>query len=125
MPSVVQRFAAPRSKVAAFTYDLSTATGSQAVTGVGFKPRAIIFMGAVSSGVGAWGMVGNDLADGAVSSLVVDTFYPSGDAIIAVTVSGSLQQAVVASYDADGFTLTWTKTGAPTGTATLYALCFE
>ena len=34
------------------------------------------------------------------------------------TYNSAGQQAVLKQFDADGFTLTWTKTGSPTGTAT-------
>lgn len=39
--------------------------------------------------------------------------------------SGATQDAIVKSYDAGGFTLTWTKTGLPTGTGNLIFLCFR
>jgi hypothetical protein len=36
------------------------------------------------------------------------------------------QTAVVASYDSDGFTLTWTKHGSPSAaTLTVNAICYK
>ena len=35
------------------------------------------------------------------------------------------QTATLSSFDTDGFTLAWTKNGAPTGTVVYYALCFR
>jgi hypothetical protein len=32
---------------------------------------------------------------------------------------GNYQTCKVTSFDSDGFTVTWTKTGSPTGTATV------
>jgi len=41
-------------------------------------------------------------------------------------VAGAYQQVTsVVSYDTDGFTLTWGKTGSPTGTVTVAVLCLR
>jgi hypothetical protein len=42
-----------------------------------------------------------------------------------VAVATNNQTADIASYDSDGFTLSWTKTGSPTGTATVQIMCFR
>lgn len=36
---------------------------------------------------------------------------------------GNYQQGVINSFDADGFTIGWTKVGTPTGTCAINALC--
>lgn len=119
-----------QTKVGNFTYDVSTATGDLAITGVGFKPKAIILIGIGASATTdkiSWGM-----ADGALTektmveqtgpTYVVNTskifsFYHYGGA-------GNYVQGVLKTLDADGFTLTITKTGTPTGTAAFIYLAF-
>lgn len=114
-----------------FTRDLTTASGSQAVTGVGFKPSAILFR-AVVSGTTYWsyGMVdqnGNPSlmmqanAAGA-TNMVPSVSYCTG---IDQTDGAAFNLASVSSFNADGFTLAWTKSGSPTGIASLSALCFK
>lgn len=116
-----------RLSVVSFTRDLSTASGSQAVTGVGFLPRAIVFIGSNSAST-IWPTVGVIAAlsgsKGAISSF--SNGYTETNPLLPVvnTGGGNYQQGGISSYDADGFTISWTKNGTPTGTATFYALCF-
>lgn len=117
--------AALSSKLITSTRDMTAANGDVAYTGVGFTPTAIIAMA---------GAVGTDLAigvsDSALGEMGVNqdgagNSIASATAILTMGTSGTTQVAVVKSYDADGFTLTWTKAGSPTGTATLIFLCFR
>lgn len=39
-------------------------------------------------------------------------------------VAGARQLANIKTFDADGFTITWTKEGSPIGTENLVFLCF-
>ena len=41
------------------------------------------------------------------------------------TAATTYQGASITSWDADGFTLSWTKTSTPTGTAGLIFMCFR
>jgi hypothetical protein len=53
-------------------------------------------------------------------------FYAASVLMSMESSTGHVASAVIASYDADGFTLTWTKTsGSPTGTAGLMFLCYK
>lgn len=113
-----------RTKRISFTRDLSTATGSVAYTGAGFKPTAIII---ISGGNGATdytsvGLADSSLSAGSTSHFGAGVSYASSS-IVTVGVSGTNQQATVASFDSDGFTLSWTKNGSPTGTVQFYAIC--
>lgn len=116
------------SKLTSFTYDLSTASGSQPISGMGFQPSACIFIGATGQ-VSNFSLVDSGKTAGALAT--IGTFAtglnPSTNALqfITDTAASNVQSAVVASYDSGGFTLTWTKTGSPTGTATIKALCFR
>ena len=103
-------------KVGAFTRDVSAASGSVAYTGVGFSPRALLFSfsrpGSTSVG---WGYatpsnVGNTACYGA-NVWITDSTY----CMRAYTDAANAQAAAVASWDSDGFTLTWTKTGTLSG----------
>jgi hypothetical protein len=114
----------PLIKVGSFTRDISTASGTQAVTGVGFAPRVVIFLAMLPSVVGGMNL-GFDT--GASVFQLVDNGIIAADQYIQSAVNSILFQISGAAYyqgkitamDADGFTITWTKTGAPTGTATI------
>lgn len=108
-----------------FTRDLTAASGTQAVTGVGFLPKAVFLIGAVSGGVPP-ASVGIDTGNGNPSVIYnnhADTANAWGvnasNSIFIVAGASSRQNGVVTSLDADGFTITWTKVGSPTGTATI------
>ena len=117
-------------KVGSLTRDMTAVSGSVAYTGVGFKPKAIAFTGGVNAttdimiagfddgttrGATAFnpGSAGTGQINGSSS-----VFLPSAAA--------TSQMAVVTTFDTDGFTLTWTKTGSPSaGTATIYYLALR
>lgn len=105
------------------TRDLSAASGDVSYAGVGFKPHLIIFMGAVASTTKAcWGIateagqfsLDQDAPDG-VDWMITDLTQCIGF----IQAVGDLHVALLKSMDADGFTLTWAKSGAPTGSATI------
>lgn len=107
-------------KVGTFTYDSSTASGTQAITGVGFAPRAVVFLqgtnGASNVSVGiddgttAFG-IGDDNVDSATNWIVSTT-----QSLIGARTIGGSAQGHITTLGTDGFTITWTKTGSPTGT---------
>lgn len=107
-------------KVGSFTRDISLATGSQSVTGVGFTPRMLILFGTIDNGASSWGM-----ADGTSQGCIFRR--PTDGAIYQAAVVAQFQNNVtpdqayasLSSFDADGFTLSWTKQNSPTGTATI------
>jgi hypothetical protein len=110
------------------TRDMTAATGNQVITGVGFSPKAIIAINAVNGtsaysigmatalGAGGWGSTYKDAAGNVNTQGALIPYLE--------TATGAHQSASIASFDADGFTLSWAKTGAPTGTANLFFLCF-
>ncbi|MDP7366825.1 MAG: hypothetical protein QGH83_06160 [Candidatus Pacebacteria bacterium] len=102
--------------------DLSSVTGAQAYTGFGFTPKLLIFMGAVSGvETASWGMttggVGTDGGFGYNAGSSV--FNLDGSPLYAIIAGGNRNVAVWTSFDADGFTLTWSETGTMTGSMNL------
>jgi hypothetical protein len=104
-------------KVGTFNRDLAAASGDVAYSGVGFRPSAILFMfsKAGSTTVG-WGFatpaaVGNTACYGANVWASDQT-----NALRAYVDASNAQRMTIASWDADGFTATWTKDTSPTGT---------
>lgn len=117
------------SKVITATRDLAAAGAPSDVsyTGVEFTPTSIIAFGGISNAVPVFmGVVDsaktgkdNDTAFNGNSQPDANNFIRCNSA------SGAQQTAVVKSYDADGFTLTWTKSNSPTGTLTMFFLCLR
>jgi|WetSurMetagenome_2_1015567.scaffolds.fasta_scaffold1217985_1 hypothetical protein len=115
-------------KLKTFTYDLSTASGAQAVTGIGFKPRALIAYSTTSGKGTCFGMC--DSALGVSCAYGETSYFPNKSdttKLLHHVGNAGVDEAacVVASLDVDGFTLTWTKTGSITGTATIQVTCFK
>ena len=107
-------------KFGATTRDVATASGTQAITGVGFKPSMVIIQWAVNATADKAGTcytnattkanwhVQNGSLHYADSTYCIIAYYFAD--------SGKYYEGVVSSLDTDGFTMTWTRTGAPTGT---------
>lgn len=114
-------------KIGNFTRDVTTASGTQTVTGVGFTPRFVIFTSNLPGGA-VWS-VGFDSGSTRVITLgdVTGGSLPSVTAVsLCVGVDASnFQQAVVNSFTGDGFVVGWTKVGLPTGTATMGFYAFQ
>ncbi len=114
-------------KIGNFTRDLSVVSGTQAVTGVGFTPRFVIFTSNLGGGV-IWS-VGFDNN----SSTVMTIGDNSGGSLPSVTAasiavgvdSSNFQSGKLSAFGGDGFTITWTKVGTPTGTATMGFYAFQ
>lgn len=106
------------------THDIAV-EGAQAITGVGFQPAAVIAIATVPN-VGSRASWGFALASGAGASLTDNnavtgaSYQFNSDALIAIqTGSGVAATAALTSVGADGFTITWSKSGSPTGTASI------
>lgn len=114
------------STVIESTKNLADATGDTAYTGVGFRPSSIVAIAGVTSSYPmAIGFSDAATTVRSVGQYGANTFF-SGAYLLALASSGGNQNvATVKSYDTDGFTLTWTKSGSPTGTAGIFFLCFR
>jgi hypothetical protein len=117
-------------KIGQFTRDTSLASGTQAITGVGFEPRVVIFLGVLDAAAGQMSVGFDDVTNHhcimdytnvspnywlAQNNLSINLFQASG-----VAYTGKIQ-----SMDSDGFTILWTKTGAKTGTAYIFYLAIK
>ncbi len=109
-----------QAKVGTFSRDITTASGNQAVTGVGFTPIAILFFGVVG---GPSDETCHGFDDGSNGQCLSNENSVSGstwdDAAKSIQVNqgaGNIYSGDVGSFDADGFTIAWVKTATPTGT---------
>jgi hypothetical protein len=121
-----------KSKVITSTRDLTTASGSQALTGVGFQPTACMFWGVLSGSSSVYTSIfgASDSARGGgvtgVSATATFNTLGAGQVMyFADATGGNSQIATISSYDADGLTLSWTKNASPTGTAAFYVICLR
>jgi hypothetical protein len=117
----------PKKKMGTLTYDLSTASGTTAVTGLGFEPSIIHIMAAVDNTT----LKCSGYSDGTTNYVISDTHGTTAEThapltsfCIQLVVDGSnYVRGTIGSITHDGFTITWTKTGSPTGSAVvMYAL---
>lgn len=115
------------TKVGSFTRDTSTASGSQAITGVGFRPKAVVFL--ASQGAAKEMSVGFSDGSSHLSIFQQSTagnFSANAAAITLDETTGSAAYTgVINSLDSDGFTIGWTRSGTPTGTATVYYMALR
>ncbi|HAG50554.1 MAG TPA: hypothetical protein DCL42_04370 [Deltaproteobacteria bacterium] len=124
-----------RVKVGQFSRDMTTASGTQAVTGVGFQPKGIILVAnrknqpdlSIGFDDGSKGAV---LWDNRLDT-TADTYtnyHDSGShsgSIQIVQGSSNNYNGYISSFDTDGFTVTWTKNASPTGTLDVNYMAFE
>lgn len=122
-----------RFKVGTFTRVMSVASGDVAYTGVGFKPKAIVIFGYVSNGVVKNSTKG--FSDASTNSQILDYTTTGADSnttgspnviyLFDDAATLNVNAAIVKTFDTDGFTLTWAKSGTPTMTANLAYLAFR
>lgn len=115
------------SKIISTTRDMTAASGDVSYTGVGFTPTALICLSNVDAGTNTHsiGVADSALAEAHLGRLANGNNYTEALLLTAETSSNNYQTAVVKTFDADGFTLTWAKTNSPTGTLKLTFLCFR
>lgn len=117
-------------KIITFTRDTSAAGANVAYTGVGFKPTTLIGFAGIA-GTAKYSLFG--FADASTARAVADsaavsagTYDDTGALFYVVNSAGSnYTTAVISTFDADGFTLAWAKTGSPTGTINCYVLAMR
>ncbi len=105
-----------------FSWDIST-TGTQAITGVGFIPKGVIFMAAEASTFNfASGMADGTNQGGITDQSVfsADSYSPSTTILTVNPVSAKQATLSYTSNDSDGFTVTKAITSTPTGTVTVH-----
>lgn len=104
------------------TWDTST-IGVQTVTGTGFTPKSVQIMMNIDNTE----IISDGWTDGTTSACRfweanANTQQSSTSVIVAArTQTGVTEsQAIFTSFTSNGMTMTWTKTGAPSGTANLF-----
>jgi hypothetical protein len=110
-------------KLGSFTRDMAAVAGDVAYTGVGFKPVLVEFMTSFSQAHSVGWDDGTNAFYSATVGVGTGMEYISGGArsIFMTDNYGSTNVlAYIKTLDSDGFTLTWSKTGSPTGTFTVY-----
>ena len=116
--------------VGEFDVDRST-TGSQSVTGVGFTPK-VIFAKALLNTTDAGSSDGFAIGSASGSNKCHFDNYNGNDSswaydnyLYRIDTSGTseISRSRLLTFDADGFTITKTKTGSPTGTASVLYTC--
>jgi len=120
--------AALSSKTITLTRDMAAASGDVSYTGIGFVPTSIIFMASVSNLCISNGCVDSARAGQCIFSAQTASYLQSGQSGNAGLLVVSANYYItwnVASFNADGFTLTFTKVNLPTGTASIVAICFR
>lgn len=118
-----------KSKTVQFSRDLTAATGSVAYTGFGFQPTSCFATGQIAASTTQYTTIFS-MADSARTAIAVflnttTSINSTAFLVASDATTTNFQIATIASYDADGFTLSWTKTAAPTGTFTFFVLCYR
>ncbi len=91
------------------------ASGSVAYTGAGMKPRALFAFGSQGGSVNVSFFGFCDAALNQACLFDGTNLFYNGANLMMIGVSAARQEALVTSLDSDGFTIAWTKTGAPGG----------
>lgn len=112
--STILKSTTTRFKVGSITRDQTAANGAVATTGVGFQPKAIILFWGNDAGVNR----GVGISDGtnhfASSTATNNTIRTQTTYVIETLDNASWEEkAAVSAFGADGFTLTWSRGGAP------------
>jgi len=111
-----------RFKVGTYSRNLADATSTVAITGLGFRPKAIYFMGSISGvKASAWGFYDGTSSSG--HSYQNDTNISDGAFLN--NGGGAYVSIGIASLDSDGFSVTFTKVSSPTGTGSFRYLAFR
>jgi len=107
--------------IGSFTRDMTVASGTQAITGVGFTPSYIICLSSTSGPTTSGCSVGFDngitarsLFDNHVNNANTNNLDDQ-DCIGPRPTAGNDYSGHVQSFDSDGFTIVWVRTGTPSG----------
>jgi len=118
-------------KIGTFSIDTATASGDQAITGVGFKPSHVIFLLGKSSALSGEISIGFD--DGTLAYAIynlegqaINRWYRNNINSLNATQDTDVEyKGHITTLGADGFTVSWVKTGAKTGTVAIYYMAFR
>ena len=109
--------AALQVKVGILTREMDAVSGNVAYTGIGFTPKLILFDYGVDGTAEIYTGMGFDDGTNARATSISATdgtkVFQTNKSIGALEDGSKSQVAEIASFDSDGFTLTWAKGGAP------------
>ncbi len=115
------------SKVLTAQRDSSDAAGDVSYTGSGFTPSALVCFAGCNDGTldssASWGVCSSDLTEYCISRYTNSDYVYTSNLLQGEVGTGNSSRATVKSWDADGFTLAYTKAGTPSGTLDLVFLC--
>jgi len=118
-----------RFKIGSFTRDMETATGTQAITGVGFTPSSILFFGITNTTDFAHSEGCDNITSAQCIFRKDATSYESSPTesiyLIEVYATSHYYLGHVQSFDADGFTIAWTRGNDPVGIALIKYIAFR
>ena len=120
------------SKLISFTRNSASGAGTQAISGVGFQPTAVLFLASIpGAGMASIGFQDSDRTKESLVDRQLmtandwDSGVYNGDAINMVLASSVNYGGSITAYASDGFTITWVVRGSPSGTIKIRALCFR
>ena len=100
-----------KSTIVAFSRTASAGSGDQAITGAGFAPSAAVIFATEAGGTVASFGFGDDAAgEGHIRKS--GSAWAGVSQAVNLNDAGDVMDAVVKTMDADGLTLTWTKTSS-------------
>ena len=118
--------------VGTFSRDTTIASGNQAITGVGFQPKAVVFLmceaASTEMSVGFDdGSSGASLRDRSIASAGANVWYSTGSLSIYDSQGAGVNEyrGAITSMDSDGFTFAWVRDAAPTGTIDIQFLALK
>ena len=106
-----------RAVVVSFLRDVSLGAGEHIVSGLGFRPSAVVFLAAAYSPPSGNGLsigVGSTTGGGGIQAYDDPWTFASNEHAVALTLSAGWATADLTANGADGFTLTW-DASAPVG----------
>jgi hypothetical protein len=119
------------SQIISVSYDISTSNGNLAITGVGFSPQTVVAFQTISN-TPKWSFGMGTRPDNDYHCTVNNYLNNADNAadesrLVSVYTSANPDraQAAIGSWDNDGITLAWTKTGSPTGTAVINLMFYK
>jgi len=111
-----------RFKVGIISRDITAANEAVAYTGIGFTPKAVVFFATLNAGVNQRSQgVDDGTTPFSAITLGASDGYSTTESIYIDTGASKGQKAHITTLGADGFTLTWTKSGSP-GSGTIYVI---
>ena len=115
------------SKIITSTRDAGAVTGNVAYTGVGFTPTSVHALAVVDGTLyNCKGFADSTKTGWAVYQSAANVYYVANTLVTYSNQSAWAQNGYIATFDTDGFTMTWTRVGTPTaGTIKLYFICYR